>query len=638
MEVVASLARCVLWYANIEDTGGALARWDTHFVSEEAARRVMPVAELPGHTYVQSAYLARIYEDERQYEAMVQEQLEKNEGFSSEFRCRMKDGSIRWFSEDVHIERAGPGRWRAVGVSLDITERRELEEQVRQAREHLERVVTSSPAVLFTAESAEPGAPLTWISPNVEEMLGYTVEEVFQPSWWRESVHPDDVERIAGGPAPGVNAGDRVAREFRFRHKDGTHRWVRAEVRQLCGAQGGASGIVGSWWDITQRKQLEEQFRQAQKMEAVGRLAGGVAHDFNNMLAVIIGYSELLLMQLPPDDRNRVAAREIQQAGERAANLTRQLLAFSRQQVLEPRLLDLREVVRGFEKMLRRLIGEDIDVATSVSPAPCQVLGDAGQIEQILLNLAVNARDAMPRGGRLTIGVQRVHLDEQYVQSHLSVSPGPYVVLSVSDTGCGMEGSTLSRVFEPFFTTKEQGKGTGLGLAMVYGIVKQSGGDVWVYSEPGRGTTFKVYLPAADGTAAEPVAPEANGALRGSETILVTEDEPMLRSLVRITLEEHGYQVLAVDGVREAAELMDRREQPIDLLLTDVVMPGMSGRELADRMRAARPETKVLFMSGYTDDAVVRHGVLHEGAAFLQKPFSPTVLARKVREVLDSGN
>jgi nitrogen-specific signal transduction histidine kinase/ActR/RegA family two-component response regulator len=395
----------------------------------------------------------------------------------------------------------------------------------------------------------------------------------------------------------------------------------------------------GTVEDITERKRLEQQLLQSQKMEAIGRLAGGVAHDFNNVLTAIMGYSELLLRGTGSEESRRRNTEQIKKAAERAASLTSQLLAFSRRQVLTMRVLDLNDVVAVLEPMLRRLIGEDIALVTVPGRALERTKADVGQIEQVIMNLVVNARDAMPRGGTLTIETTNVELDQAYMDRHGLVPPGAYVKLAVSDTGCGMDAETQSHIFEPFFTTKEPGKGTGLGLSTVYGVIKQSGGYIWVYSEPGQGTTFKVYLPRVD-EAVTAIAPHAVSAEspRGTETVLLVEDDEGVRELAGGALERSGYSVLMACGGEEALLLSGRHAGAIHLLVTDVVMPGIGGRELAERLVPLRPDMKVLYMSGYTDDAVVRYGVLVEEAAYLQKPFTPDVLLQRVRQMLGSSD
>ena len=386
-------------------------------------------------------------------------------------------------------------------------------------------------------------------------------------------------------------------------------------IAPVRGALGEVTHFIATKQDVTERKVLEEQVRQATKMEAVGRLAGGIAHDFNNLLTIINGYTELLMDKFASDDRMTVYLQEIAQAGERAATLTRQLLAFSRSQVLAPQVLDLNVVVTNLGKMLKRMIGEDIELSTVLDPALGRVKADPGQIEQVMMNLVVNARDAMPQGGHLTIETSNVELDETYARNHVTVKAGPHVMLAVADTGVGMLPETQAHIFEPFFTTKEQGKGTGLGLATVYGIVKQSGGSIWAYSEPGQGSVFKIYLPTvSEGPVAEQtkMEPDSSG---GTETILVIEDEVGVRSLINLALASSGYTVLEADSAESALEICARHDGPIHLLLTDVVMPQMSGPRVAEQVAAMRPDIKVLYMSGYTDDSVVRHGVLDPGDA-----------------------
>jgi PAS domain S-box-containing protein len=518
-------------------------------------------------------------------------------------------------------------------VALGI-ERKRAEEALRQAERRMHHLVSSSPAALFSLRIEGDTLVPTWVSENIERLSGYTPADVTGPDWWAERVHPDDSEGIVA-QIPTLSEAY-VTREYRFRHKDGSYRWIRDEqilVRDVAGKP----EVVGSWSDITEKRNLEAQLLQSQKMESMGRLAGGVAHDFNNLLGIIIGYGDLLSHRVAADPRLTKYVDDIVKAADRAAGLTRQLLAFSRKQVLQPRILDLNAVVDETQKMLRRIIGEDIQLVTVLDEHLGLVRADPGQMDQILMNLAVNARDAMPRGGRLTIETGNVALDESYARQHAGVEPGPYVMLAVSDTGHGMTPDVQNRIFEPFFTTKAPGKGTGLGLATVHGIVNQSGGHIFVYSEPGHGTSFKVYLARTDAAEVAAPLPESTAAQlpRGSETIVLVEDEASLRELVRECLEATGYTVLEARHGADALEICEHHEGPIHLLVTDVVMPEMSGRELGERVRAVRPGTHVLYMSGYTDDAVVLHGVLAEDMAFLQKPFTAEALARKVRELLD---
>ncbi|MBI4401803.1 MAG: response regulator [Nitrospirae bacterium] len=413
--------------------------------------------------------------------------------------------------------------------------------------------------------------------------------------------------------------------------------YTRAEQAKIEILTGAAGILYDSYRRQQHERELEAQFLQAQKMEAVGHLAGGIAHDFNNLLTVIMGYSGMLLQALPPGDPQRVHVELIKKAGERTAGLARQLLAFSRKQVLQPRILDVNEVVSSMSPMLQRLIREDIALRTVPGMGLGRVKADPGQLEQVIMNLVLNARDAMPRGGRLTIETSNVELDAAYARRHVSVTPGPYVMLAVSDTGVGMDAETEARIFEPFFTTKEQGKGTGLGLSTVYGIVKQSGGSVWVYSEPGEGTTFKIYLPRVTEEPEGDVPVQEPAELpRGAETILLIEDEAMVRELASTVLEAAGYEVLQAENGSEALRVCQEHAGPIHLMVTDVVMPEMSGREAADRLASLQPGMKVLFLSGYTDNAIVHHGILDPDTAFLQKPFTPDALTRKVRQVLDA--
>jgi PAS domain S-box-containing protein len=422
--------------------------------------------------------------------------------------------------------------------------------------------------------------------------------------------------------------------ELKLRRKDGVVIDVAVSVSSMRGAQGEFMGSLALVTDITDSKSVEEQLRQSQKMEAVGRLAGGVAHDFNNMLSVILSFTSLALDELPPDSSVRADLQEVLRAGERSRELTKQILAFSRKQLLAPQILDPNASLRALEPMLRRLIGEDVQLKLTLDPQLGRVRADPNQLEQVLMNLAVNARDAMPRGGMLTIETMNVELDQQYTKTHLETTPGPHVMIAVTDTGVGMDHATQARVFEPFFTTKGPGEGTGLGLSTVFGIVKQSGGSIWLYSEPGRGTTFKIYFPRSDErevtTSARPVPARS----LGNETILLVEDEAMLRNLVASILRRAGYQVLVAARPSEALSLAQSHAGHIDLLFTDVVMPEFTGKQLAEKILAMRPTIRVLYMSGYTENTIVHHGVLDEGIVFLPKPLTPDAVLDKVRTAL----
>ncbi|HTT67536.1 MAG TPA: PAS domain-containing protein [Gemmatimonadales bacterium] len=513
------------------------------------------------------------------------------------------------------------------GISRDITERRRAEDLLRRSEAEFRSLVEHAPVGIY--RSTRSGRFLT-VNPALVRMLGYR--------WAEELLRLDMARDVYAEPAERARLlAERSERaEVTWKRRDGSPITVELTFHGIPSPEGEEEQFEGVVVDVTGQRSLENQFRQAQRLEAVGRLAGGVAHDFNNVLTAITGYSDLVLEDLAPDDPKRADLEEIRTAAQRAAALTRQLLAFSRKQVLQSRVLDLNTVVQSLEKMLRRLIGEDVQLAFSPGAELWRVRADPGQIEQVILNLAVNSRDAMPSGGRLTIETANVELDAAYTREHAGATPGRYVLLAVSDTGTGMDAETRSHIFEPFFTTKEQGKGTGLGLATVYGIVKQSGGYVWVYSEPGRGATFKMYLPRVDAPVEEQ-EPSGEGAdvPGGGEAVLVAEDDPAVRAIVADVLSQKGYRVMRAPDGQSALGMAGAHAGRIDLLITDLVMPGMTGRELAEALAAVRPGVRVLYISGYTDDAVVRHGVLEEGLAYLQKPFTPRALARKVREMLD---
>jgi PAS domain S-box-containing protein len=512
----------------------------------------------------------------------------------------------------------------------------ELAQYAGTLEQRLQSVLESVPDVVFSVDGAM--TELYYMSPACKAVLGFTADEfVADMTRWRAAIHPEDQGRVIASYRGALEAGRQATVQYRIRLPNGAEHWIEEVLIPVSEAPGTVVRLDGMARDITEQRKLEEQFRQAQKMEAVGRLAGGVAHDFNNLLTVINSYSEFLLEDLGPEDHRRQDVEEIRKAGVSAASLTRQLLAFSRQQVIEPQVLDLNAVLANAESLVKRMIGEDIEVVTVLAPQLGAVRADPGQLEQVIMNLAVNARDAMPDAGRLTLETANAEMDEAYLRNHAVGTPGRYVMLAVSDTGVGMDETTKAHIFEPFFTTKEPGKGTGLGLATVYGVVKQNGGFIWVYSEPGHGTTFKIYLPRVDELARSVSRPQvAKESLQGVETVLLVEDAVAVRAVASHTLQRQGYTVLEAPNGAAALRLAAEHPGPIHMVVTDVVMPGMNGRQFAEQLAAARPSLKVLYTSGYTDDAIVRHGVLEAGVKFLQKPFTPDALARKVREVLDS--
>ena len=517
---------------------------------------------------------------------------------------------------------------------------RELREAAgRQARREAEAAVRDAATLVEHAPvgiyRATPAGRILSANPALARMLGYqSVGEVLELDL-RRDVYADPAERQRLIERDTYTDREYDDVEATWKRKDGALLTVQLSVRAVR-REGRVEYYETIVRDVSEQRRLQAQLIQSVKMEAVGRLAGGVAHDFNNLLTAILGSAELMLESLPAQDPLRIEAEEVLLAATRAADLTHQLLAFSRQQVLAPKILDVNDVVESMTRLLQRLIGEDIDLRTALAPDVGTVRADAGQLEQVIVNLVVNARDAMPQGGTLTIETANAEIDPDYAQEHgVATAAGPCVMVAVTDTGAGMDARTQARLFEPFFTTKATGKGTGLGLATVYGIVKQSGGFVWVYSELGQGTTFKVYLPMVEGLA-EPVRPPQEPAsLRGTETVLVVEDQDEVRGLIRKVLESRGYTVLVAAAGANALTMAAEHDGEIQLLVTDVIMPKMSGPEVAKGLTQQRPGIKVLYVSGYTDNAIVHRGVLAPDVAFLQKPFTPDALARKVRAVLD---
>jgi two-component system, cell cycle sensor histidine kinase and response regulator CckA len=541
-----------------------------------------------------------------------------------EIENRRKHGELFWNSVSIAPVRDATGTvTHYIGTQEDITERKLAEAALAESELRFRKLTEAS----FDGIDIVADGLIIEANRGFAAMFGYEPGEVIgRPIL--DFVAEESLQSVRER----TQAGFEGTYEVVGKKKDGSR--VMLEVTARNHAIGDRPCRITALRDVTDKRQLEEQLRQAQKMEAIGRLAGGVAHDFNNLLTVIRGSCDFLLEGLPERSAAREDVDEIRKAADAAAALTRQLLAFSRQQVVQPKLVLVEEVLANNGKILRRLIGEDIKLNMVLSSTPSTVRIDPGQLEQIVINLAVNARDAMPVGGQVTIETRAVEIDDSYARTHSAVTPGRFVMIGVSDTGVGMDERTRARIFEPFFTTKEAGKGTGLGLSTVYGIVKQAGGMVGVYSEPGHGATFKIYLPIVDATAAGPQEGAPAAVPRGTETVLVVEDAPGVRSVVRISLERRGYTVIEAAGGQDALRILADRARHIDLLVTDVVMPEMSGRQLVDRVRTLRPDVKVIYMSGYTDEAVVRHGVLEAGVNYIQKPFSPDELGRMVRLVL----
>ncbi len=521
----------------------------------------------------------------------------------------------------------------------DITEHKRAEESLRQSEERYRAIFNGAAEGILIVEHHT--RDIKYVNPAICRMLGYNEDELKHLTV--NDIHPAYILDRMGFD---FEAHDRESKtmfqqDIECKMKDGTIIYSDIVLTPRIIIDG-IPHSAAFFLDVTKRKKaeeekkkMEEQLLQSQKLEAVGRLTGGIAHDFNNILTAIIGNAEIILATLPKGDPTRGGAEEIRSAGERAAGLVSQLLAFSRKQVLQPMVMSLNDTVHDMEKMFRRIIGEDIEFRTILAPDLGLVEADPGQIEQVIMNLVVNARDAMSRGGKITIETANAELDEGYARSHIAVIPGPYVMLSVSDNGAGMTKEVQEHIFEPFFTTKEKEKGTGLGLSTVYGIVKQSKGNIWAYSELGKGTTFKAYLPRVERLISEKKKADKKAeALTGSETILIVEDDEMVRKYTERVLKGIGYRVLIAADGEEAVRIAGEHEGPIHLMLTDVVMPGMSGQEIEEKLRTLRPDIKALYMSGYTDDAIVHHGVLDKGKVFLQKPFTIDALGRKVREAL----
>lgn len=551
-----------------------------------------------------------------------------------------RDGSRFWGNFVVTLLRDDKGEPRGyLKLVRDLSDQKDMEEALRHSEDQFRFLFESNPQPMWMYDADT----LAFLAVNESALrkYGYSREE-FLLMTIKDIRPPEDIPAVLKA-ARNVSPGFNYSGQWRHRKKDGSI--INVEVTNYSVALKGKEIRLVQAIDLTQQMRAEEalheseeKLRQSQKLESIGRLAGGIAHDFNNLLTAIIGYSEICLNELREDDPLRNSILEISKASERAADLTHQLLAFSRRQVLQPRVIDLNAVISDLNRMLRRLLGEDVELVTQLDSSMGRVKADPGQIQQVIINLAVNARDAMPRGGKLIIETANIEMSDQDVQNKPELSPGPYAMITVSDNGTGMDESIIEKIFEPFFTTKETGKGTGLGLATVYGIVAQSEGHIQVHSQLGRGSTFNIYLPRIDAEVERVAeAPVSQSEYSGTETILLVEDDEIVRRMAQMILGRNGYNVLVATNGGEALLICEQYEETIDLMLTDVVMPRMSGRVLAERLLSLRPEMNVLYMSGYSEDAIAHHGVLDEGINFIEKPFTPDTLARRTRQLLDSA-
>ncbi len=554
--------------------------------------------------------------------------------WSDEYRFLRADGTYAHVYDRGYVVHDADSRpVRLIGAMLDITARKEAEQALKDSEERLRMALDGGQIGTWdwdlTTNAVRWGGHAYRVFDLAAGSFGGTFDDLL------ELVHPEDRPALVEAVNHAIDLSMPFEVEFRMKPRGAHTRWVASQAQVFYDERRKPARMLGVVQDVTERKRLESQFLQAQKMEGIGRLAGGVAHDFNNLLTAILGYIEMANKKLGADNAAHEYFHSIRHAAERSAALTRQLLAFARRQITEPRLVDLNQLILQMEELLRRVIGEDIELRTVTRQGLGAVKLDPAQFEQVLMNLVINARDAMPDGGILSIETSNVELDEHYARQHQAVLPGDYVMLAVSDTGIGMTEDVSSHLFEPFFTTKPPGKGTGLGLATCYGIIKQNGGHIWVYSEYGRGTTFKIFLPRIAGAAESEVQAEPSDIdVKGHETIMVVEDEPLVRAITVETLETLGYRVLQASNGEEALVVARNFDGPIDVLVTDVVMPAMGGPALTQHMHRERPNLKVLYVSGYTDDAIVHHGVVEPGIQFLQKPFPLATLARRIRELL----
>jgi len=615
---------------------GPTAQW--HYVSPQ-------VQELLGYTPREwladsTLWLRHVHPEDRELVLAEEERLRKaGQSFLAEYRMIARDGRVLWFRDESMILRGADGRPTLLyGILYDITERKAAEFALRESEERLRMALEAAHLGMWEWDPDTDAA--FWDDRHCKLFGLWASQAPATGTKFIELVNPEDHQWIRHAAREALRTGGAYGAEYRVRWPDGSEHWLASAGRLMHDPTQNKRRMRGITYDVTDRRGLEDHLRRAQKMEAIGQLAGGVAHDFNNLLMVIRGHVELLLDRKGLDAATSRNAEAIQKAADRAAGITQQLLAFSRKQVLQPRVVELRRVVSDISALLRRLLGSVIEFRLQLPAEPLWVRADESQLEQVVLNLVLNARDAMPEGGTVTVALDRLTNDSAALRRHPGMAAVDHVRLRVADTGIGMDAATQARIFEPFFTTKELGKGTGLGLATVYGIVKQSEGWIWVDSAPGAGTTFEILLPAVEAPEKETAAesPQKSKEPRGSETILVVDDEEGVREVALMALTAQGYRVLAADSGAEALKIAAAETGPIHALITDAVMPGMNGPALAQRLRESRPQTRVLYISGYAEDASVLEDAMQRGEAFLQKPFSLDALAQKVRALLANTN
>lgn len=630
-------ARCLLWFADVYDGGEKYLDWHLHIPDKEAALRFIPLDIREGETFDQAWYRCRLPEDRDRCDHIGTTSIRSGQSYQQEFRCLCVDGSVRWLHEDVNVEVVTPEKhYRIVTVCTEITQRKLVEEALQQSEQQLRTALAAGEMGIWEADLIEE--VITW-SPEALRLIGQENGSLkTELGTYDQFIHPEDLESFRQSARRAIDQRLAYEHEYRIVKPGGGVRWVQAKGTIFYEDSGRAVRMLGTIADVTEHKRLEEQLLLAQKMDGIGRLAGGIAHDFNNLLSVILGYAEMVEMEIAAESDLLPKVQNIHHAATRAAKLTSQLLAFARRQVSITQVIRANDLLARLHDLLGPLIREDIELTMRLDEQAGSIKVDPTQIEQILVNLVVNAVDAMPHGGKILIETANVMLADHYLREQTTVRPGEYVLLAISDTGTGMTEEVKKHLFEPFFTTKGIGKGTGLGLATVYGIVKQNEGYLLAYSELGIGTTMKVYLPRVDAPKETASSKgEKTESLVGQETILVVEDEPLVRQLTVSTLTRSGYHVLQAENGIEALKRAADYAGEIHLVVTDAIMPQMGGKELSEKLRLVRPSSRVLYVSGYTEEITSSQGILPKGIAFLQKPFTSKGLLAAVRGILDSA-